>query len=186
MLLASWTLYPASRDVCSSIYAGNVSCVHSSTCSGSTRSNWMIYLASFDDTSLNSVSTFEDFWTVWMVGAWRPGTAAKPLNLWCHWELHSLLAQMNRRHLSSQQGTTKNAFVDVLDLGENLSIRHCDSTAHPPPGKRTATGAPHSLLDLLDGHLDVRHVVFVRMIKDIGCFLQCTDDLVIIWRSSPS
>ena len=50
----------------------------------------------------------------------------------------------------------------------------------------------NSLLDLLHGHLDVRHVVLVKSItslmvlflKTFDCFLQRADDLIIVWRFS--
>ena len=95
-----------------------------------------------------------------------------------------------------------NAFVDVLGLGENLSMVF----STPDLQARVIATQRHihhltgelqlvylnSLLDLLDGRLGARHVVLVKSItflmvlflKTFDCILQCTDDLVINWRYS--
>ena len=84
--------------------------------SGSTRSKWVNSFASFADTVLNSLSTFEDFWTSWMVG-WYFGVSTelscvsfdqnlqKIQGFLYHLELHTLLAQLNHMHLSSAHVT---------------------------------------------------------------------------------
>ena len=93
--------------------------------------------------------------------------------IFCTIKKSSLLAQLDHRHLSSQHGTAT-LFVGVLDLGENLSMEL--STPELQALVIATRGHIHhlirelqlmylnSLLDLLDGHLDVQHVTFVKLV----------------------
>ena len=75
---------------------------------------------------------------------------------------------------------------------KTLSIRHCDSTAHPPPHTRTATGVPQqstrscrwSSQNSTRHIREIHHLLDGAFPEDFDCFLQRTDDLVIIGRFS--
>ena len=116
-------------------------------------------------------------------------------NLLYHWELHSVLAQLTHKHLSSQQGTVTLFSMYWICVESShwcsplwiASARHCDSTAHPPFDMRTATGVPQysrSSALSLDNHLDVLHYHLLSM--ETSSAFRVDSLIIIIWRlSSP-
>ena len=113
-------------------------------------------------------------------------------NLLYHWELHSVLAQLTHKHLSSQQGTVtlfSMYWICVESSHWFSTLNFKRSTPHPSFDMRTATGVPQSSRSSRssalsqDNHLDVLH--YHLLSTETSSAFRVDDLIIITWRCSP-
>ena len=105
-----------------------------------------------------------------------------------HWELHSLLAQLNHRHLFSQHGKTTLAFstpeLQAPEIATQLHIHHLirelvylnrflDLPMVGTVSRQSSGGSARRIRE-------IDHLLDGPSPEDFDCFPQCADDLVII------